>query len=261
MQAYKSFAVQQSQANGFDPLAMMYGGNIAAACEATNQSVSEGKDQELNADEEKKRQRASNRLTAWQSRERKRIEFEVMKDRKAELTKRNEDLKMENEQLGRVVQQIKEAKRLGGGADSRQTTAVDHAVATSNLSKIHQQQQDQMRFLMPSNRGVLSSLGVPQHRVNAPYLQQGVGPTTFAPLEREQHLQHHQLHNQVFQLGNAPDIASHTGRGALEMPYFRTLAHLSSTKRKDAAEESTPDFPNKRSRKELTKGLERSCGH
>jgi hypothetical protein len=258
----------QRTIDDFDPFS--YGGNIAAACAATNQSISEGKEQELNADEEKKRQRASNRLTAWQSRERKRIEFEVMKERKAEITKKNEDLKRENEQLRLLIQKVKEGKRVGGGAACTQqatptTTAANqqHSVlAASNLAAAKlklQQQQDKMRFpLFPASNmrrelpPHLMSLPVgmlQQHGAsNAPYIQQGVGQTIFAPLERQQqqHLQH-QLH-QAFQLGNlntnAPDIAS-------QMPYFRTLAHLSSTKKKDTQEESSSTPPNKKSRTHL----------
>jgi hypothetical protein len=274
MQTYKSFARKKSQqaADGLDPLAMMYGGNIAAACKATNQCVTEGKEQELDANEEKKRQRASNRLAAWQSRERKRIEFEVMKERKAELEKQNEDLKRENEQLGRVIQQVKEAKRMqvGGGATSRQITAATHAVAASNFSKMHQQKQEDPKMrvslsasnmrkdlppLMPSQDDGVSwrlPARVHPHGANAPYIQQGVATTIFAPLERQQHLEH-QL-RQALQLGgDAADIASHLEREALQLPYFRTLAKLSPTKRKDAQEESTTPAasPTKRSRKEL----------
>ena len=275
MQRYKSFDLQQQQqqsqqaADGFDPFAMMYGGNIAAACAATNQSVTESKEQELDAGEEKKRQRASNRLTAWQSRERKRIEFEVMKDRKANLTKQNEDLKRENEQLQRVIQQVKEAKRIqvlrGGAASPRQTTPANHhAVAASNFSKMLQQQQDKMRLSLSVSSmrrdlphlmsiqdcSVFSSLPAARllpHDANAPYIQQRVGATTFAPLERQQHLEH-QLHHALAQFGaNVPDFASASGRGA---PYFRTLAHL-STMQKDPQEESTPGRPTKRPRQEL----------
>jgi hypothetical protein len=304
MQSYDPFALQQSQggttppssgrgqADDSDPLAVMYGGNIAAACEATNQSVNEGKEEELDADKEKKRQRASNRLTAWQSRERKRIELEVMKERKAELTKQNEDLQRENEQLRRVIQQVKEAKRIGGGAAASRQNAAIHAVAASNFAKMQQQQQQaNMRFPFPASnlrrelphlsmpsddRGVGSSSLLPvrllQHGANAapPYIQQGVGPTIFAPLARQhlqqqqQQQQQQQLH-QAFQLNNMSNsmppnmLASHSGRGgALEMPYFRTLAHP-STKRRDAEEEksTTSGSPapsphaSKKSRKEL----------
>jgi hypothetical protein len=57
--------------------------------------------------EEKRRQRASRRLTAWQSRERKRIEIEVLQERKTELKGRNEELTRENEQLQLVINHLK----------------------------------------------------------------------------------------------------------------------------------------------------------
>jgi hypothetical protein len=90
----------------------LYGGNVAAACLATNDTVvkrgergiegNEEQQQDKQA-EEKRRQRASRRLTAWQSRERKRIEIEVLQERKTELKGRNEELTRENEQLKLVI--------------------------------------------------------------------------------------------------------------------------------------------------------------
>jgi hypothetical protein len=92
----------------------LYGGNVAAACLATNDTVvkREGRGPEGNEkqqqqqDEEKRRQRASNRLTGWQSRERKRIVIEVLQDRKTALKGRNEELNRENEQLKLVINHL-----------------------------------------------------------------------------------------------------------------------------------------------------------
>jgi len=89
----------------------LYGGNIAAACQATNAVVDvhhRTKDEEKAVeDEEKKRQRANSRLTAWQSRERKRIEFEVLQERESELKKRNQELQQENEKLKIIIDSLK----------------------------------------------------------------------------------------------------------------------------------------------------------
>jgi hypothetical protein len=99
-----------------DPWAL-YGGNIAAACRATNSSVTEQeahKGDDIDTDAEKHRQRASSRLTAWQSRERKRIEFEVLQERKEELNERNLRLERENEHIKVLIEQLKAAPDLFG---------------------------------------------------------------------------------------------------------------------------------------------------
>ncbi|KAG7361478.1 bZIP transcription factor [Nitzschia inconspicua] len=92
---------------GFNPI---YAGNIAAACEAANQEVAQKqKDTNNDADDEIRRKKAVSRITAWQSRERKRIEMEVLQDRKAELVRRNADLRSENEQIRLLIENLKAA--------------------------------------------------------------------------------------------------------------------------------------------------------
>jgi bZIP transcription factor len=86
----------------------IYAGNIAAACEATNQEVAQKQKEVIKDDnEELQRKKAASRITAWQSRERKRIEMEVLQERKAELTRRNADLRSENEQLRLLISNLK----------------------------------------------------------------------------------------------------------------------------------------------------------
>jgi hypothetical protein len=98
-----------------------YVGNVAAACLATNEAIvkrgergTEGKEEpqqqqrkDEQAEEEKLRQRASSRVIAWQSRERKRIVIEVLQERQTELKGRNHELNRENEQLKLAISHLK----------------------------------------------------------------------------------------------------------------------------------------------------------
>ena len=158
--------------NIYDPWAM-YGGNIAAACQATNDFVQEqsiqqgagggggedGGQVENAVDDEKQKQRASSRLIAWHSRERKRIEFEVLQERKDELTGRNASLKQENERLKLVINYLKSggtphntlghlhAARAGSTTTATAPTSVNDGGMSSSMlaslmsSNIAQQQQ------------------------------------------------------------------------------------------------------------------------
>lgn len=104
-----------------DPLGLLYKGNISAACVATNTArVQQQKqdrtktpqnDEEKAADDKQRKQRATNRLNAWKSQERKRIEFEVLQERQAELEWRNKDLKKENDKIRQIIQDIKAAAK------------------------------------------------------------------------------------------------------------------------------------------------------
>jgi hypothetical protein len=87
----------------------LYGGNIAAACEAANLEAAkkQGESSQAKDDENAQRRRAASRITAWQSRERKRIEMEVLQERKAELTCRNSDIRSENEQLRLLIEKFR----------------------------------------------------------------------------------------------------------------------------------------------------------
>jgi hypothetical protein len=86
----------------------MYSGNIAAACEAANQEVvQKHNDHPKDDDEEIQRKKAASRIVAWQSRERKRIEMEVLQERSAELTRRNAKLKSENDRLKLLIAHLK----------------------------------------------------------------------------------------------------------------------------------------------------------
>lgn len=100
----------QSSYEAIDPW-FLYGGNIAAACQATNAvvEVHQRTRDETKAvdDDDKRKQRANSRLTAWQSRERKRIEFEVLQEREAELKSRNLELMQENQQLKMIIGSFK----------------------------------------------------------------------------------------------------------------------------------------------------------
>lgn len=99
-----------SSSHTIDPW-FLYSGNIAAACQATNAVVEvhhQTRDEEKAVeDNDKRRQRANSRLTAWQSRERKRIEFEVLQEREAELKNRNLELEQENEQLKLIIGNVR----------------------------------------------------------------------------------------------------------------------------------------------------------
>jgi hypothetical protein len=91
-----------------DEFSPIYAGNIAAACEAANQEVAQRhKEPSHDDNEEIQRKKATSRIVAWQSRERKRIEMEVLQERKAELTKRNAILTSENKQLKLMIAHVK----------------------------------------------------------------------------------------------------------------------------------------------------------
>jgi hypothetical protein len=138
---------QASTSDKFDPWAF-YGGNVAAACLATNDAVVEPQRTEgTGEDEEKKRLRANSRLTAWQSREKKRIEVEFLQERQAELKGRNEDLQKENSQLEHVIDRLKAAKQLGVSAHQ---LVVPQHTATSALRLPPMNQNASSAALNPS---------------------------------------------------------------------------------------------------------------
>ncbi|KAL3915024.1 MAG: hypothetical protein SGILL_005840 [Bacillariaceae sp.] len=87
----------------------LYEGNIAAACEAANQEAAQKQNEspQEQEDENIRRKKAASRITAWQSRERKRIEMEVLQERKADLTQRNSDIRSENEHLRMLIARLK----------------------------------------------------------------------------------------------------------------------------------------------------------
>lgn len=250
----------------------LYGGNIAAACQATNESIKDGQQDEANLDEEKKRQRAHNRLTAWQSRERKRIEFEVMQERKTELTRKNDELKKENEQLKLVIQRLKAAKQYGepssfGNAASLQVTPMHaHAVAMSNIAA--RQQQEDLFNILHNNRmrrdlpqlvtssnqhaNLLRQGGIPTHyEVQNPVHNQVpgkevIGPTVFSPLSRTAN-----IHQQSLSLPYNFQDFSTSGR-EFEIPYYRTITQQSLKRKPDSSSGSTgvkktrkDDFPSR----------------
>jgi hypothetical protein len=113
----------------------LYGGNVAAACQATNEVAGtshqySSKDEEQRSrkvaieeevNDEKVRQRAHSRLTAWQSRERKRIEFEVLQERQTELKSRKVQLQQQNNYLKQVIENLKASP---GGASGIFETAM-----------------------------------------------------------------------------------------------------------------------------------------
>ncbi len=101
-----------SSVDGFntDETSKLYGGNIAVACKATNAEVAQkSKEASVSGNEENQRKKAASRIVAWQSRERKRIEMEVLQEWQVELARRNDDLKSENERLRLLVERFKSA--------------------------------------------------------------------------------------------------------------------------------------------------------
>lgn len=134
---------------GLNPI---YARNIAAACEAANhEAAQKQKETTKGDDEEIQRKRATSRITAWQSRERKRIEMEVLQERQVELTRRNADLKSENEQLRLLILNLKsvvanpvaprpfaEAQPFSGSSSLRigrgRSTTVAHSMDVTSLS-------------------------------------------------------------------------------------------------------------------------------
>lgn len=168
----------QQTANTIDPW-VFYDGNIAAACFATNDDIMERErgaedDRKRKQDEiseEKRRQRASSRLTAWQSRERNRIEFEVLQERQTELKSRNEDLKKENDQLQRVIKTLKTnvAVKLPVVASSS-GSATSTMPSTSNLLptlSTSQRMQPSENLMFPYHQSVVSA---PRHG-DSPFLR------------------------------------------------------------------------------------------
>jgi hypothetical protein len=90
---------------------LLYGGNIAAACEASNEETAQKlKESSKNdAEDQHLQKKKAARIIAWQSRERKRIEIEVLQETQAELLHRNSELKYKNAQLRLIIDAIKSA--------------------------------------------------------------------------------------------------------------------------------------------------------
>lgn len=113
----------------------LYGGNIAAACVAANEEVVKRRSEGVTEDEdqERKRLRDSSRLIAWQSRERKRIEMEVLRERQTQLQQENQELRKENEQLQSIIQWLKSVIQ-ASSAEHPRTAAAGRDQPTSGMS-------------------------------------------------------------------------------------------------------------------------------
>ena len=103
-----------------DPAATIYGGNIAAACEATNAVA-----KTISAEERLERRRTRNRLNARRNREIRRRE-EKLKEEKEGLRQINESLRRENLALEQEVRDLREIVR-----QLTSTSTASQAAATS----------------------------------------------------------------------------------------------------------------------------------
>jgi hypothetical protein len=88
-----------------DPAATIYGGNIAAACEATNAVA-----KSMTAEERLERRRTRNRLNARRNREIRRREEKLQEDKEA-LRQDNENLRREKSALENEVRELREVVR------------------------------------------------------------------------------------------------------------------------------------------------------
>lgn len=75
--------------------------------------------------EKEKRRQLSSRLTAWQSRERKRVEVEDLQERQQRLRRRNEHLHRENTELRLAIKELKQQGDKGGVPNTTTTTGED----------------------------------------------------------------------------------------------------------------------------------------
>jgi hypothetical protein len=196
-----STAELQSSYQAIDPW-FLYGGNIAAACQATNAVVEVHQrtrdDTKTVDDDDKRKQRANSRLTAWQSRERKRIEFEVLQEREAELKGRNLELLQENQKLKMIIASFKSNAALSRDNIATTDQQHDHDVlrlqdkGISTTSSLHTSRQlpinleDIQHLSLPfQNRTELSSTNsfrIPA--TNAPFTQAGSTPSVQIPETR-----------------------------------------------------------------------------
>jgi hypothetical protein len=227
----------------------LYGGNIAAACLATNESVVYTRKAETDSDRDKQRQRASSRLTAWQSRERKRIEFEVMQERKAELTQRNNEIRTENDEMKRLIQRLKEASQLGSHsmAAASRVSAMQGSAQASAMARMDGRgnlfyhfpgsQRLDLPSLHQQHTGLFfQSMQSPGHDLSM------VSSTIFAPLTRN-----------PMQSPVQMPFHSFTGASQLQMafgtPYLRTTSQV-SLKRQVGRDLGHTSQSNKRPRQE-----------
>jgi hypothetical protein len=88
-----------------DPAATIYGGNIAAACEATNAVA-----KSMTAEERLERRRTRNRLNARRNREIRRREEKLQEEKEA-LRRENETLRREKSALENEVRELREVVR------------------------------------------------------------------------------------------------------------------------------------------------------
>ena len=217
----------ESSSKWNDPWAL-YGGNIAAACRATNESVVTSRQEDTDDDKEKQRQRASNRLTAWQSRERKRIEFEVMQERKAELTRKNAELKKENEQIRLLIRRIKAVDEVGGGSvgvAASRAVAIQRPAMAGNIPRLDTPGGYFYPFQSSHNNNELPTMA--GGNSSSQFLFQNfqshmpgnemLAPTVFAPITRN-----HMHASMQLPLGSF--ASSSQGLDGLEVPYYRTMA-------------------------------------
>jgi hypothetical protein len=268
----------QSAADVIDPW-VLYGGNVAAACQATNLAVVDQQQEEGNIgeDDDKRRQRASSRLTAWQSRERKRIEFEVLQERQTELKGRNIVKQRENEQLKLLIECLKATKRPGEALPEpmpapNTAAPVVHqglnlasiAGATSNAyhqNLARRQHTENLLFpypganrrrdlphlfATPPNRGGFDSSMLFQQNTRMPLVQGNgfltnndiVTPTVFAPLTRRQPMEQQQPSLSGLPF-NLSSLLNPTEE-KVNIPLFRAISKRPSSKRKGEKEEGSP---------------------
>ena len=212
----------------------LYGGNIAAACRATNEAVVHERQEEADDDKEKQRQRASNRLTAWQSRERKRIEFEVMQERKVELTRKNAELTKENTQMRLLIRRIKALNDSGNGCMGvavSQVTALQGSAAAASIPRLDTPAGYFYPFTgthpnneLPPFSGGNRSTQLMFRNIEQQRNEGMVAPTVFAPIARS-----HMQTSMQLPLGNFQGPAQ--GLDSLDVPYFRTMVPPASKRK------------------------------
>ena len=128
-----------------NPAASIYGGNIAAACEATNAVT-----KTVSAEERLERRRTRNRLNARRNRENKRRE-EKLKEERDTLQQANDSLRRENAVLQEEVGQLREViRQLTAASQPSWLSTVASVPPTFNpLNPLHNPLSNLPSFLSP----------------------------------------------------------------------------------------------------------------
>ena len=278
---------QPNESHEVNPWSLYEGTNIATACAAANaegegHDVDDATSTHSEESEKKRRRRASNRLIAWQSRERKRIELEALQERKEDLESRNVGLRTENENLRSIIQRLQhmQSARLlppqsaaaGVPIDSVMTHVSSNSGVLNAMSLLNQYQHQQhmvqdmrarrlrvqlkalfsssrsqhlQELLLSSelNRQQLSDFNQPNSALNQLQSYSGLlGQTNFVPLFRN-NTASPSLASASAQFIQRPDLFAFSGRDLPNESVSDTSPYYVQRVRKEYSDDSNEEEP------------------